>query len=257
MKKSFIERHPVITTIITVVVLVFMYGFSGAVLMQTKNEMISPVFVPNIIITVAVLLWAWLSKKRQLIYLNRPKQFTGKGALMLYGPYVFVVLLTAVTSLWVNKWQLASTNTTTLGYLVLLAIVVGMVEELIFRGILLRAWSTKGVVTAVIITSALFGLVHLSQLMGEQTGAMTFLQMAFAVFFAVVSAQLVFITGSILPTILLHILFDGVQLITTDPTATNTADVSLNPIALTTTIIIVITFIAVAVYQQKRLPKTV
>ena len=98
---------------------------------------------------------------------------------------------------------------------VLLFIAVGFVEEILFRGVMLplmlRKWgsSRKGIYWTVIFSSAVFGLVHIFNLMmGRRTLMGTIPQIVYAIFFGVYFAACFLRNNSIWPVIFTHAVFD-------------------------------------------------
>jgi uncharacterized protein len=98
---------------------------------------------------------------------------------------------------------------------VLLFMAVGFVEEILFRGVMLplmlRKWgnSRKGIYWTVIFSSAVFGLVHIFNLMmGRRTLMGTIPQIVYAIFFGVYFAACFLRNRSIWPVIFTHALFD-------------------------------------------------
>ncbi|MDO5154559.1 MAG: type II CAAX endopeptidase family protein [Eubacteriales bacterium] len=76
----------------------------------------------------------------------------------------------------------------------------GFIEETIFRGIIHTAFRKRSVLTGIIVSSISFGLMH-----------MNFNQIMYAVYLGVVFALLVEATGSLASTMVLHMLFNGVN----------------------------------------------
>jgi membrane protease YdiL (CAAX protease family) len=98
---------------------------------------------------------------------------------------------------------------------VLLYVSVGFVEEILFRGLvlplMLRAWGAtrRGIFAAVITSSAVFGLVHLvNLLMGRRDLLTTGTQIIYGTFFGVFFAACFLRNRSIWPVIFGHFLFD-------------------------------------------------
>ncbi|NMB59728.1 MAG: CPBP family intramembrane metalloprotease [Chloroflexi bacterium] len=92
---------------------------------------------------------------------------------------------------------------------------VGLIEEILVRGLvlplMLRQWGkTKGgVYRAVLISSAIFGLAHLANLvLGRRDLLSTTAQITYGLFFGVFFAALVTRNKSIWPAIFCHFLFD-------------------------------------------------
>jgi uncharacterized protein len=96
-------------------------------------------------------------------------------------------------------------------------ILVGVSEELAFRGVLLRGLMSRlGMWPSVLISSAVFGSVHVLNVLatGSLIGAIA--QAVAATMSGVFFAALVIRTGSILPSIVLHVLWNfGAFLIVT------------------------------------------
>lgn len=78
----------------------------------------------------------------------------------------------------------------------------GFVEETIYRGIIYSAFRRYSVMVGVIISALSFGLMHLN-----------FNQMLYAIYLGTIFALLVEATGSLLSTMILHMLFNTVNTI--------------------------------------------
>lgn len=76
----------------------------------------------------------------------------------------------------------------------------GFVEETIFRGIIYSAFRKRSVLTAIVISAVTFGVMH-----------MNFNQMLYAVYLGVLFALVLEATGSLVSTMLLHMLFNAVN----------------------------------------------
>ncbi len=92
---------------------------------------------------------------------------------------------------------------------------VGLIEEILIRGLMLplmlRQWGAAkgGVYKAVLVSSAIFGLAHLANLvLGRRDLVSTSAQITYAFFFGVFFAALVLRNRSIWPAIFCHFLFD-------------------------------------------------
>ena len=86
---------------------------------------------------------------------------------------------------------------------------VGFAEEMIFRGFLFKAMLKGGSVkTAVIVSSVTFGLGHILNLFTGHELAETLMQVVFAVAYGFLVTLALYKSGSLLPCILSHSLFD-------------------------------------------------
>jgi membrane protease YdiL (CAAX protease family) len=97
----------------------------------------------------------------------------------------------------------------------LMYVSVGLIEEILIRGLvlplMLRQWgATKGgVYKAVLLSSAIFGLAHMANLvLGRRDLVSTSAQISYAFFFGVFFAALVLRNKSIWPAVFCHFLFD-------------------------------------------------
>lgn len=70
-------------------------------------------------------------------------------------------------------------------------LIIAFIEETIFRGMMLRMLLTKGVATAVLVSSILFGVTHDLQLLGGQSLEDTILQIIYALLVGLVLSLLI------------------------------------------------------------------
>ena len=86
---------------------------------------------------------------------------------------------------------------------------VGFAEELIFRGFLFKAMLKDGSVkTAVIVSSVTFGLGHILNLFTGHELAETLMQVVFAIAYGFLVTMTFYKSGSLIPCIVSHSLFD-------------------------------------------------
>jgi membrane protease YdiL (CAAX protease family) len=217
---------------LTILLLAIGYGVSGTILYLNKIASISPVFPVNMLLSVIAVLVLLKTKRWDQVFLGRPKG--GVPSIRIYAPLAAVLAITAVGSIATSGITVSSVAN--LIYLVLLSLSVGFIEELIFRGIIIRAWLKKGVSVAVGVSTALFGVGHLMQLMGGQSAFGTLLQIVFSLVVGLALALVVVRTWSMWGVIVFHALFDFVQLVSTSPTASVT-DSSLYSVPMIGTLV--------------------
>jgi hypothetical protein len=92
--------------------------------------------------------------------------------------------------------------------LLLLALLVGFVEESVFRGLVLRALEPRGIWVAAVASALLFGLSHLLTLVGGKSLVDAGAQAFYAAALGFAFAALVWKTGVIWPLIAVHALID-------------------------------------------------
>jgi membrane protease YdiL (CAAX protease family) len=83
---------------------------------------------------------------------------------------------------------------------------IGFMEEAYFRGIILRILRSTGALPAVLLSSALFGAVHLGNVFFRDSTALVVAQAVGAFCFGVGYAALRLRTGTLWPLIVLHVL---------------------------------------------------
>ena len=95
-----------------------------------------------------------------------------------------------------------------LGFWLILAVLVAFVEEVAFRGLILRALAPRGVWRAAVISSVLFGLMHAVNLLFGAQPAQTLLQMGSATALGFGFAAVALRTGTLWPLVVIHALID-------------------------------------------------
>ncbi|PJO42452.1 CPBP family intramembrane glutamic endopeptidase [Lysinibacillus xylanilyticus] len=98
--------------------------------------------------------------------------------------------------------------------LFLFVIAVGLFEEFIFRGLILKYLSAKGLKVAIIGSSILFGIGHLANILSGADLLMTLLQITYAFLFGLVCAEIVAKTKSIIFPIVWHAMHDFIAFLT-------------------------------------------
>lgn len=120
-----------------------------------------------------------------------------------------IVLVTALPIAVIACADGASASGTALLEFAGLALLVGFVEETIFRGILLRAFASHSATVGVVATSIGFAIAHSAGAISPNQSLTTTLNtIVFAFLFGVIASFLVRTTASIWPAIALHTTFD-------------------------------------------------
>jgi membrane protease YdiL (CAAX protease family) len=92
---------------------------------------------------------------------------------------------------------------------ILVALFVGIGEETVFRGILWRAFESRGTLVTALATSALFGAVHLVGLFTDIPWQIIISLAVFAFGVGMMFAAVRLVSGSLLAPIALHTIFDA------------------------------------------------
>ena len=100
---------------------------------------------------------------------------------------------------------------------VLSMMLVGYVEEMLFRGFLFRALLSKDKPAVAIVVSALtFGMGHIVNLFAGQATAETVIQIVFAVSWGFILTMVFYKSGSLIPCIVAHAMIDVFSLFGAD-----------------------------------------
>ena len=96
-------------------------------------------------------------------------------------------------------------------------ILVGFVEEMIFRGFLFKAMMEGDkTVVAIIVSAVTFGVGHIVNLFTGQAGFSTVMQIIFAISWGFILTMVCYKGGSIIPCIIAHSLIDVLSLFGAD-----------------------------------------
>lgn len=92
-------------------------------------------------------------------------------------------------------------------------ILTGIVEELIFRGFLFKAMSKDGLISAIILTSLLFGMGHIVNLFNGNSNDLiaTVCQLFYAVAIGFLLVSVLLVSRSIIPCMITHSLLNALS----------------------------------------------
>lgn len=128
-----------------------------------------------------------------------------------------------------------------------LAGLVGFVEEVYFRGLMLRSLVSLGLWRAAVITSVLFGVMHLQNLLFGADLAGTILQVVYAAAMGFGFAAVTLRTGVIWPLVVIHALIDFAGSVTSGDTVMG--EVSATDVAIYG--VYVLLFVAYGVFMMR------
>ncbi|MEW6287050.1 MAG: CPBP family intramembrane glutamic endopeptidase [Chloroflexota bacterium] len=95
--------------------------------------------------------------------------------------------------------------------LLIVTLLIGFQEEAIFRGILIRAFRPQGVMKAVLISAALFGVIHINSLLVGRDPIFVLAQIVASFLGAIGIGALRIRTNTLVPLIFLHAFNDFLQ----------------------------------------------
>lgn len=97
---------------------------------------------------------------------------------------------------------------------IIFALVVGFTEELYFRGLIIHLLEDKKASVIIIVSSLLFSVSHLANLLSGQDVLSTAMQVIFALLFAIVAAEIALSTKSIVIPAIWHTIHNFSAMIT-------------------------------------------
>ena len=147
-------------------------------------------------LVLSLLLWRWVRAKGLGAYYGLRSGRFPASRLLYYLPLVLI----ASSGLWGGIGLTLSPLESAIAFLTML--LVGFLEELLFRGFLFRAMEKDNLRAAVIVSSLTFGLGHIVNLLNGRAPGETLMQIAFAVGFMLV--LLFWKNGSLWPCVLFH-----------------------------------------------------
>ena len=132
-------------------------------------------------------------------------------------------------------------------YLLVLAGLIGFVEEVFFRGLILRAIAPRGLWKAAIISSIVFGLLHSLNVLGGSDPLATLLQVGYALAIGFGFAAVTLRTGVIWPLVIIHGLIDFASFLASNGIATS----SVTPTDQIISALYIVTFTGYGVFMMR------
>ncbi|WP_025688141.1 CPBP family intramembrane glutamic endopeptidase [Paenibacillus zanthoxyli] len=208
IKRSFSQKHPVLAVVIIEVLLLLSVTAAGAYATIKQLSYTSPVLISFIPIAAVLILYFSL-KKKWGYYGFRSVTSISKERLIDYAPLLAVLFIVAL-----NGFRPISASE--LLFYLFFTLLVGFVEESIYRGMILNILLPKGVKTAVITSSLLFSITHVLNALSGQSAVQTALQIVYALLIGGALALLMVRNRNILPLILFHFLHNLIQFVGND-----------------------------------------
>jgi len=195
--------------------LAIVFPFIAGVIIAVKNisSLSSIVLIQFIAFAVGVLVTLWIMKKSKFSFQDFGfRRFKAEAWMVVIVVFELVAFFNGITDQDGFSAQYVL-------ILLLFVIAVGLCEEFIFRGLIFKYLSSKGLKTAIIGSSILFGIGHLANVLSGADLLMTLLQITFAFLFGLVCAEIVAKTKSIMFPIIWHATHDFIAFMTdSEPT---------------------------------------
>jgi membrane protease YdiL (CAAX protease family) len=214
MKKltQFAEDHPLVFTFVALLLLIGLMGGAAALsagLLEYQITAVEPQVIGQLVATIGFLLLLW-----GLGWLA-PAGITRLGNRRIWLITLLILVYTGMSALLAFFGALRvdlSLNPGT-GPVLLHTMLAGVMEEILFRGLILYAlvsrWggTRRGTVSAVLVSAFLFGVLHFFNLLGGPAD-ITALQVTEAAASGILYGALVLTAGSVWPAVILHSLIN-------------------------------------------------
>lgn len=202
--KRLYDKDPVIFAVIWIVIYVLLFGNADSLSEQIGHPKLLTVFAGLLLTAV---LYAFVHRHALKAHLGLCRAKTSARSMLYYLPLV----LASTVNLWQGVQISGSAVTLALG--VTSMCFVGILEEIIFRGLLFKGMCTSSVKWAVIVSSLTFGAGHIVNLFFGEPLFDTLLQLFYAAVIGFCYTVLFLKSGTILPCILSHIFINATSLI--------------------------------------------
>lgn len=192
--KAFYEKHPLITAL----ALIILYVIGGSVLLSLcEAHPFGPMYPLIFHLVLAALLLAFLHRAGLASDFGLRAPLRPARELLFYIPLALAPLVN-----FLYPFAALSPIPTAVAFFNML--LVGLVEELIFRGFLYRAMEKDSPRAAVIVSSVTFGIGHIINLVNGAPPIATLCQIVYACIFGFVFVLLLLESKSLFPAILCH-----------------------------------------------------
>ncbi|HEY2491897.1 MAG TPA: type II CAAX endopeptidase family protein [Paenibacillus sp.] len=200
---SFSKRRPVLTVIIIEVLLLLAVFAAGAYATIKELDYTAPVLIS--FIPIALVLIVYLTWKRKWSQMGfQSLREIPKNNWLYYLPLVVILVVLSF-----NGFR--NVTVSEVLFFIFFTLLVGFVEETLYRGLILRTLLAKSVTAAVVTSSILFSVTHLLNLLSGQNTNQTILQIIYALVMGVALALLIVKNHNIIPLILFHFLHNLIQ----------------------------------------------
>lgn len=208
MKKAmFSERHPIWTVVLFELLIIFATFAAGAYATITQQEDFPVIIVAFVPIALITAVYLSIGKKWSSVGFRSLSTIPAKDWLY-YTPLLLVFVAIGLSGIDTKvTWSIV-------GFQFLQMLLVGFVEETVYRGVIFHALLKKGVVTAVVVSSILFSITHILNVLSGQSLPYTILQIVYALLVGFALALLMVKNANIFPLIFFHFFHNWIRQMT-------------------------------------------
>lgn len=205
----FTEKRPVLSVVLIELLLLATMFAAGAYATVQELDYTAPVLIAFIPISIILLIrLTWKKSWRRYGFL--PLTAIPRQNLVYYLPLVLVLACIAL-----NGFRAVSGREVL--FFVFFTLLVGFVEETVYRGLILHILLRKKSVAAAVITSSvLFSVTHVLNMLSGQSAEDTVVQLVYALLTGAALALLIVKNKNILPLICYHFIHNLIQFLGPD-----------------------------------------
>lgn len=193
-------------------IIVYVIGDSYLIQMSETSGLEMVYTIPyNLVLLIIIFVFI---KRRQLLeYYGINKVKCKAGRVLYYVPLIII----ATVNVWMGV-RIKMNVAATIIYFIAM-IITGVVEEMLFRGLLFKAMSKSNIRSAIIVTSITFGMGHIVNLInGNSTNYVgTICQILYAVAIGFLLVAVLYAGKSLIPCMITHSMLNALKVFSNEP----------------------------------------
>lgn len=188
------------------ITLIIIYVLLNTICINNFGQFDIRTFICNLILVIFLLL---------IIYKNKLFNYLGLNSFPKAKKYLYFIPLLLIIS--VNLWNITSINYSVKEIIPFIGtmLLIGFLEEIIFRGFLFKEVAKENVEKAIVIASLTFGVGHAVNLLNGASLYPTMMQMIYSIAIGYLFANIFYETKSIWPCIIAHALMNALSVFNT------------------------------------------
>lgn len=195
-------------TIISIIGYIFLNSFC-----LNKFESTSYItFICNLVITLILILIISKTKTKEYYGLIKPKEYV---RFMYFIPLFIIIFLNFISGIQINNTVIE------IIFFMLSMLLIGFIEEIIFRGFLFKMMEKDNLKVAMIVSSLTFGIGHIVNLLNGSELIPTLIQIIYSVIVGYLFVLIFHKSKSLLPCIITHSLINALSIFQVSSPITN------------------------------------
>lgn len=169
-------------------------------------------FICNLVITLILILIISKAKTKEYYGLIKPKEYV---RFMYFIPLFIIIFLNFIGGIQINNTVIE------IIFFMLSMILIGFIEEIIFRGFLFKMMEKDNLKVAMIVSSLTFGIGHIVNLLNGSELIPTLIQIIYSVIVGYLFILIFHKSKSLLPCIITHSLINALSIFQVSSPITN------------------------------------